>query len=182
MPTANRSGSPTECCPSYYEIQATVNAPRAATGWKSNGYIIFDYYSATDFKFAGINITSGKLEIGHRTASGWVIDAQFSKSLKSGTDYGLGLVVDGMNSATGTSKVTLTVGNSVLTTRLQTASSTVKSYKLNTGKVGLGCNGSITGFDNVVVQKLARVVSEHPLDQRGSRRENRDPGTRDGPV
>ena len=101
--------------PSYYEIQATVNAPKAASGWKSNGYIIFDYYSPTDFKFAGINITSGKLEIGHRTANGWVIDAQLSKNLRSGTDYSLGLVVDGVNSAAGTSNVTLTVGTSVLT-------------------------------------------------------------------
>ena len=44
-------------------------------GWKANAYVIFDYFSPTDFKFAGIDVSTNKIVIGHRTAAGWVIDA-----------------------------------------------------------------------------------------------------------
>ena len=51
-------------------MQATINAVKPVGGAKANAYLIFDWQSDTDFKFAGINISTNKLEIGHRTASG----------------------------------------------------------------------------------------------------------------
>ena len=36
--------------------------------------MIFDYFSPTDFKFAGIDVALNKVVVGHRTAQGWVID------------------------------------------------------------------------------------------------------------
>src|SRR5207244_4389267 len=55
--------------PSYYEVSSTLKVTKG--GSLNNGYIIFDYQSATDFKYAGIDIGSNQLKIGQRTATGW---------------------------------------------------------------------------------------------------------------
>ena len=68
--------------PAYYEIQATVNAAKPIAGWKSNAYVIFDYQSEYDFKFAGINVSLDKIQMGHRTPEGWVVDVQTSVQAK----------------------------------------------------------------------------------------------------
>lgn len=62
--------------PQYFEMMATLNPEKPTAGIKSNAYIIFDYQSETDYKFAGINVSSNKLEIGHRTEDGWIVDVQ----------------------------------------------------------------------------------------------------------
>ena len=62
--------------PSYFEIEATINAGKPTAGLKSNSYLIFDYQSPTDFKFAGINVSIDKLQMGHRDAEGWHVDVQ----------------------------------------------------------------------------------------------------------
>jgi hypothetical protein len=54
--------------PSYFEIQAFVKTERPTAGWKANAYIIFDYQSPTDFKFAGINVSTDWMEIMPSTA------------------------------------------------------------------------------------------------------------------
>ena len=59
--------------PIYYEIRASVQVTKPTGGWKANAYVIFDYFSPTDFKFAGIDIATNKIVIGHRTAQGWVV-------------------------------------------------------------------------------------------------------------
>jgi hypothetical protein len=64
--------------PSYMEILATINANKDKAGLDSNAYIIFDYKSPFDFKFAGIDVGRDKLQIGHRTADGWIIDIQLN--------------------------------------------------------------------------------------------------------
>ena len=51
---------------------------KPAAGWKANAYLIFDYFSPTDFKFAGLDASLNKAVLGHRTAAGWVVDAQGS--------------------------------------------------------------------------------------------------------
>ena len=38
--------------------------------------MIFDYFRPTDFKFAGIDISTNKLVMGYRDASGWHVLAQ----------------------------------------------------------------------------------------------------------
>ena len=58
-------------------------------GWKANAYVIFDYFSPTDFKFAGIDVATNKVVVGHRTPQGWIIDATgvVTGSVKSDTWY-----------------------------------------------------------------------------------------------
>ena len=51
--------------PIYYEISADDRMAQKPTGgWKANAYVIFDYWSPTDFKFAGIDISINKMVIG----------------------------------------------------------------------------------------------------------------------
>ncbi len=110
----------------------------------------------TDFKFAGINVSTNKLEIGHRTAQGWIVDAQvsFPGTIKAGTDYNLFLALNG-------SAVTLIVNNQVTLT--YTFAPRVDAYGishgLNDGMVGLGARNSKAQIDNVTVQRLAPVTT-----------------------
>src|SRR5262249_43829582 len=62
--------------PIYYEITASVYVQKPTGGWKANAYVIFDYVSPEDFKFAGLDVSINKVVMGHRTASGWVVDVQ----------------------------------------------------------------------------------------------------------
>ncbi len=59
-----------ESLPTYYEIAASVQTQKATGGWKGNAYVIFDYFGKTDFKYAGIDISTNKLVMGVRDASG----------------------------------------------------------------------------------------------------------------
>jgi len=65
-----------EYLPIYYELSAQVAIDKSGAGWDGNSFVIFDYFSPTDFKYAGINQKTNKLELGHRTAAGWIVDAQ----------------------------------------------------------------------------------------------------------
>src|SRR3954471_20574719 len=137
-----------DALPSYYEVQATVQAIKPTAGWDSNSYVIFDYVSKTDFKFAGIDTASNKVVMGHRDASGWVVDKQavFNGSLKPDTNYSAFLVVNGLNA-------TITIDNKVsLSTTYAARIIDGYSYGLNWGLVGMGSNNSRGAFDNVRVQ------------------------------
>jgi len=57
--------------PQYFEIKAMINGGKPIAGLKSNAFLIFDYYGPTDFKYAGINISNDKLEMGYRDETGW---------------------------------------------------------------------------------------------------------------
>ena len=61
--------------PVYYELAASVQTQKPTGGWKANAYLIFDYFSPTDFKFAGIDISTNKLVMGYRDAAGWHVVA-----------------------------------------------------------------------------------------------------------
>ena len=82
--------------PSYFELQATINGGKPTAGLKSNSYLIFDYQSPTDFKFAGVNISLNKLQMGHRDAQGWHVDVQTPAQLKPDTDYNVLLAINGV--------------------------------------------------------------------------------------
>jgi hypothetical protein len=47
--------------PVYYEISARILTEKPTGGWKANAYVIFDYWSPTDFKFTGIDVALNKL-------------------------------------------------------------------------------------------------------------------------
>ena len=68
---------------------------KPTSGWKANAYIIFDYQSPTDFKFAGIDVSNDKIVLGHRTAAAWVVDKQAANvHLKADTYYNLLVAVN----------------------------------------------------------------------------------------
>ncbi|MEH6825981.1 MAG: matrixin family metalloprotease, partial [Motiliproteus sp.] len=135
--------------PNYFEITATINAGKPIQGYKSNAYLIFDYQSDTDFKFAGINISNDKLEMGYRDASGWHVVEQDNSRLKPNKDYDLLLALNGTTA-------TLVVDNKDVFTHVFTPRTDADGfmYGLNAGMVGIGANNSIARIDNVAVRVL----------------------------
>jgi hypothetical protein len=59
---------------------------------------VFDYYSATDFKFVSVDLSIGAIAIGHFKRGTWVTDARFSRVLTPGADVKLTLQ---LNATTG---------------------------------------------------------------------------------
>jgi hypothetical protein len=140
-----------EYLPIYYELQASIAAQKPTGGWGANSFILFDYWSPTDFKFAGIDIASNKMVVGHRTATGWVYDAQspFNGSLHSDTLYNVLVAVNGTAitvSVNGSQALSYTAAARVL--------SDGESVGLNKGFVGFGSNNSKGVLDNIAVQVL----------------------------
>lgn len=131
--------------PSYMEVLATVNAEKDKAGVGSNGYILFDYQNPTDFKFAGIDLSIDKLQIGHRTAEGWIVDVQSPMQLRDGRNYQLFVKLHGQ-------AATLVVDDAQ-------AISHVFADSLNDGMLGLAVNNSVTRFDDFQVQKLPPVIA-----------------------
>ena len=140
--------------PVYYELQATINAGKPTAGFKSNAYLIFDYQGPTDFKYAGINISNDKLEIGYRDASGWHEVVQNNARLKPDQDYNVLLSVNGTTA-------TLVVNNrDVLSYAFAPRTDADGfSYGLNAGMVGIGANNSKGRIDNVKVQVLPPEIT-----------------------
>jgi Ca2+-binding RTX toxin-like protein len=137
-----------DALPSYFEVLATVKVVKPTAGWNANSYVIFDYQSPTNFKFAGLNVSTNKIEMGQRTAAGWQVlkQASFPGSVKNDTWYNLTLSVNGLTA-------TLIVNNSNVFSH--TFAATVVdgwSYGLNWGLVGFGSNKSRGAMDNIAVQ------------------------------
>ena len=137
-----------EALPSYFELLATINAGKPTGGLKSNAFLIFDYQGPENFKFAGVNISTNKLQMGHRDSAGWHVDVQSGAQLKADTDYNILLAINGVTA-------TLVVNNAELFSH--TFAPRVEdgvSFGLNAGLVGIGADNSIARIDNVVVQVL----------------------------
>jgi len=134
--------------PSYFEIAATINAGKPTGGWKANAYVIFDYQSPTNFKFAGINVSLDKFQMGHRTASGWIVDVQSPLQAKSGMNYNMLVAINGTT-------VTMLVDNTkVFSYTFAPRVVDGWTYGINSGMVGMGSSQAKGTFDNVKVQKL----------------------------
>ncbi len=139
--------------PIYYEISASVKTQKPTAGWKANAYIIFDYFSPTDFKFTGIDISTNKLVMGQRDASGWHVLAQGNKQMKGNTYYNLLVTVNGTTA-------TLLVDNqSVFTYTYAPRYLDGVAYGLNKGMVGMGSDNARGSYDNVRVQVLPPQVT-----------------------
>ena len=147
-----------DALPSYYEVQASISTDKPLAGWKANAYIIFDYASRTDFKFAGIDVAINKLVMGHRDASGWIVDAQTPFRGKPDVYYNLLLSVNGLTA-------TLIVDNqSVFSMAYAPRVVDGWSYGLNWGLVGFGSDNSRGLFDNITVQVLPPQVTYQNTD------------------
>ncbi|MCL5096839.1 MAG: hypothetical protein M1608_04805, partial [Candidatus Omnitrophica bacterium] len=145
-----------EYVPNYFEMLATINAVKPTSGYNADAYLVFDYQTPTDFKFAGINVSTNKLEIGYRDATGWKVAVQkpFTSTLRSDIDYNLFLALNGTN-------VILTVNNQVTLTYTFEPRVDVYgvSHGLKDGMVGLGANNSKVNIDNVALQRVAPVMT-----------------------
>jgi hypothetical protein len=136
--------------PVYYELAAKVSMEKPTAGWKANAYVIFDYFSPTDFKFAGIDESINKLVVGHRDAGGWHVDKQgvVTGGVKSGQAYDMLVAVNG-------TFVTVTINNKVaFSHNYAPRILDGEPVGLNKGLVGVGSDNSRGVFDNIKVQVL----------------------------
>jgi hypothetical protein len=135
--------------PTYFEITATITMVKPTGGWKANAYVIYDYYSPDDFKFAGIDASRDKIQMGHRTAEGWIIDAETPNKIKPGNYYNVLVAVNGTN-------VTVRVDGTEYFTHTYEARVDPDGWVhgLNEGMVGLGSDNSRGTYDNIAVQVL----------------------------
>ncbi|MDK3075585.1 calcium-binding protein [Sedimentitalea sp. JM2-8] len=136
--------------PNYVEVLVSTTVEKDKQGYNSNAYIIFDYQSETDFKFAGYDAGLDKIRIGHRTEAGWVVDVQSNMQLTHGTEYNLTLVLHG-----GAATIYVNNGN---------ATSFSFNEALNTGLLGLGTDNAKASFDDWQVQKLPPVITKTVSD------------------
>jgi Ca2+-binding RTX toxin-like protein len=148
-----------EVLPSYFEIAATIRSGKPTAGWKANAYVIFDYQSEYDFKFAGVNASIDKMQMGRRTPEGWIVDVQANIQAKPGVAYDVLVAVHGTN-------VTLVVdGEEFFSHTFVPRVIDGYTYGLNWGMVGVGSDNSRGSFDNVRVQKLPpKITFEHTED------------------
>jgi Ca2+-binding RTX toxin-like protein len=144
--------------PIYSEILVTINADKDKAGSKSNGYVLFDYQGPENFKFAGVDVGIDKLQIGHRDASGWVIDKQAPVQMKANTDYDLTVVLFG-------SQATIYVNEN------QDVSFDFNEALNDGGLIGLGSDNATVRFDDLQVQTLPpewTFVNEYGFDAPGN--------------
>ena len=152
-----------EYLPQYFEMKATINAGKPMAGLKSNAYLIFDYQGAFDFKFAGVNASTDKLQMGHRTVDGWIVDVQIPMQVRSDTDYNLLLALNGITA-------TLVVNNNPTTLTYAFSPRTDAygfTYGLNNGLVGIGANNATGRIDNVAVQVLPPEMVMEAVEEFG---------------
>jgi hypothetical protein len=138
--------------PIYYEVAADVTIVKPTAGYKANSYVIFDYWSPTDFKFAGIDVSTNKLLVGHRTASGWLQDNFAPFQATAGTTYNLLIQVNGTNvivNASGKS-FSFLYGPRVVDGENQ---------GLNKGLLGFGSNQSRGTLDNIKIQVVPPQIT-----------------------
>jgi Ca2+-binding RTX toxin-like protein len=139
--------------PGYFEVQASLEVIKPTAGWKANSYLIFDYNSQEDFKFAGIDVSTNKLVMGHRDAGGWHVDKQANIQVKPDTFYNALLAVNGLNA-------TIVINNKTSLTHTFTPRVVDGySYGLNWGMVGVGSDNSRGAYDNIRVQVLPPAIT-----------------------
>src|SRR5262249_16320702 len=116
--------------PSYYEVLTTLKVSKG--GSLADGFIIFDYQSPTNFKYAGIDVANSVLKIGQRSSAGWADVATLPvKGLGLNSNESIMLAANG-------AMATLTFGTYSL--------SYTFTGPLNTGMLGVGTNNSIANF------------------------------------
>ena len=132
--------------PIFFEITAQVKVQKPLAGWKANAYLIFDYFSPTDFKFAGIDVSINKVVMGHRDANGWQVDVQTPFQVKPDVFYAMVVSVNGTT-------VSVQVdGKFAFTHTFAPRILDGEPVGLNKGFVGAGSDNSRGVWDNVDVQ------------------------------
>ncbi len=147
--------------PIYFEIHAQVYLTKPTGGWKANAFVIFDYFSPTDFKFAGVDQSTNKLVMGRRTASGWQVDVQ--ASVPGGVKYNTWYTM--MVAVNGTTVTVLLDGTAAFTHTFAPRVLDGVTVALNKGFVGMGSNGARGQFDNISVQVLPPTITLDTTDE-----------------
>ncbi len=145
----------------YYELSAKISMDKPTGGWKANAFVIFDYFGAFDFKFAGVDQSTNKMVIGHRDADGWWYDAQGSVpgGVKSGKTYELNVVVNGL-------VVTATIdGKNAFSYQFAPRILNGDSIALNRGMFGFGSNQAHGSFDNIDVTVISPEITLDRTEQ-----------------
>ncbi|MGH9282894.1 MAG: Calx-beta domain-containing protein, partial [Acidimicrobiales bacterium] len=145
--------------PRYYEITATVSADKPKAGYKANAYLLFDYQGSLDFKFAGIEIGTSKVQIGRRTATGWQVLAQANWALVANRDYDLVVAVNGQTVTLyvdGVQALAYTFASPLLDPN---DPSLGPVDPLTDGMTGVGSNGSIMRLAQMSVRTLAPSIT-----------------------
>ncbi|HEY1380413.1 MAG TPA: hypothetical protein VGF55_26665, partial [Gemmataceae bacterium] len=135
--------------PSYFELSTNVKLNAS----NRNAYLIFDYQSATDFKYAGIDQAANLMRIGQRTSAGWIDTATLSTNL-NGANFVLSLVAS-------RTTATLTVGSKSLA---YTWSGSPATDALNDGNLALGVHNGSGAFTSLNVQILPRTFTYQITD------------------
>ena len=141
--------------PIYYEISAQVYLTKPTGGWKANAYVIFDYFSPTDFKFAGVDQSTNKLVMGRRTAAGWQVDVQ--SSVSGGVKYNKWYTM--LVAVNGTTVTVLLDGVAAFTHTFAPRMVDGEAVGLNKGFVGVGSDRARGKFDNISVQVLPPTIT-----------------------
>jgi hypothetical protein len=152
--TSGKRLVPRPVLPSYFELTATVNPVKPIAGYKANAYIVFDYYGPDDFKFAGLNSSTNKIEIGQCTADGWRVLASINILVKAGISYN---VLVALNGTTATivvnNKLSLSYGFAARIDRYG------MTHNFNDGMVGLGADNSKASIDNVSLRVVPPAIT-----------------------
>ena len=153
-PTTSGAGSfaafsPNDGLPNYFEMTASVTPGAEANGALSNGYLIFNYINPTNFDYAGVNATTGNIELGSYNGTNWTVEASAPAKITAGTTYNLFLSING-------NYAILTVSTSRTSTTVNYAYpwNVVDGVDLglNYGLVGTGTNNATATFNNIVTQ------------------------------
>jgi hypothetical protein len=141
--------------PTYFEIAAQIMAIKPTAGWNANAYVIFDYFSDTDFKFTGIDVSLNKLVMGYRDESGWHVVAQAPVlgAVKADTWYDMLVAING------TTTVVSVNGQQAFTHTFAPRMLNGEPVGLNKGFIGAGSNNSRGSWDNFVVQVLPPALT-----------------------
>jgi len=148
--------------PIYYEVKAKLTADKPLSGYKANAYIVFDYHSDIDFKYAGINISTNKIEMGYADATGLHQVVQSSGGpvqIKPNLAYNVLVAVNGTNVSVVINGVAFFTYTFAPLLDEQGA-----PIPLNKGYVGILFDGAAGKVDDFAVQVLPPALTFNVTD------------------
>jgi Ca2+-binding RTX toxin-like protein len=144
--------------PIYYEIAGSVTPFKPVGGYKANAYLLFDYWSPTDFKFAGIDVSTNKVVLGHRSGANWIVDSWTPYQTKADTAFQLLIQVNGTS-------VTVNIDSKksfsyLFGPRMVDG----EANGLNKGMIGVGSDQARGSFDNIAIQVVQPTITLDSLE------------------
>ena len=131
--------------PEALELRAIMRSKDADPVLQHNGFFIFDYQDAANFKFAGPFFGADLWRIGHVSDGAWTFDADGAAALELETDH----------------DVTVRMVGPTVTILADGGALVAHSFggDLRDGALGLGTRNADTVFDDLSVTEVALVVT-----------------------